>query len=39
MSLTAYASLKTIHWIVFRALGAPNPFGIELIYICAIMQS
>ena len=23
MPLTAYASLKTVHWTVFRALGAP----------------
>ena len=25
MPLTAYASLKTVHWTVFRAFGAPNP--------------
>ena len=25
MPLTAYASLKTVHWTVFRAFGAPRP--------------
>ena len=24
---TAYVSLKTVHWTVFRALDAPSPFG------------
>ena len=32
MSLTAYASLKTPHCGVFRALGAPQPLRAKTIF-------
>ena len=28
----AYASLKTVHWTVFRALGVPRPPSGRIIF-------
>ncbi len=30
MSLTAYVSLKTVHWTVFRAFDAPYPLRLKM---------